>query len=52
MDHFQLRHCMSLRMPLSVFEWIRAQSKAEGIPPGRYAIQRLQELTQQDLQKE
>ncbi len=51
MNHFQLRHSMSLRMPLELFQWIRAQSNEEGLPPATYTVRRLAELARQDLQQ-
>ena len=52
MDHFALRYNMSLRMPLTVFQWICRESAAAGIPPATYTVKRLKELAQQDLVKD
>lgn len=54
MNHFPtyaLRHAMSLRVPLSLFDWIREKSEAEGLPPATYTVKRLEELAQLDLLK-
>jgi hypothetical protein len=54
MNHFplyELRHAMSLRVPIELFRWIRSQSDAAGLPPATYALRRLEELARQDLQK-
>ena len=54
MNHFPtvlLRHSMSLRVPLSLYEWICTKSNAEGLPPATFTVKRLEELARHDLQK-
>ena len=54
MNHFPtivFRHSMSLRVPLSLYEWICTKSDAAGLPPATYTIRRLEELARNDVQK-
>jgi hypothetical protein len=55
MNHFplyELRHAMSLRVPIDLFRWIRSQADAAGLPPASYTVKRLQELANLDLRRE
>ena len=35
------RYCMSLRVPLETYQWIREQSEAAGLPPASYTLKGL-----------
>lgn len=47
MEHFQLRHCMSLRMKWETLQWLRGNP--QGLPPATFATQLLDQLAQQGL---
>ena len=48
---FDIKHSVSLRMPIEVLDWLIAKSTEADLPVATYTVRRLKELARQDLVK-
>jgi len=48
---YEVRHSVSLRMPIDVLNWLIAKSGEADLPVATYTVKRLKELARQDLQR-
>lgn len=46
---YEVRHSVSLRMPIDVLNWLIAKSEDAELPVATYTVKRLKELARQDL---
>lgn len=46
---YEVRHSVSLRMPIDVLNWLIAKSADADLPVATYTVKRLKELARQDL---